>query len=146
MRKIFGGLNVNSGRVSENSKIIQVSNFFLGEKMTGQKNSVKKWTIDDVSEWLRENGFDEYVDLFASHKIDGSVLVHLTETDLREPPMKLTVLGDIKRIGLALSKLKRESSDVSSLASSASTVQPVVVRHRDADANGLVVNPNDPRT
>jgi len=96
---------------------------------------------------LRENDFDEYVDLFLLHKIDGAVLLSLTETDLREPPMQLTVLGDIKRIGIALGKLKRDNVE-SALRRppSNSSLQPVAVQRVDADPNGFALNPHDPRT
>lgn len=98
------------------------------------------WNVDDVSAWLVENDLIEYADRFSEHKIDGSVLLQLTETDLRLPPMQLTVLGDIKRIGIALEKLRTEEALGSSL-SRASTPQ-----FRHANADRFVMNRNDPRT
>jgi hypothetical protein len=117
-------------------------------EMTIQKASVSRWNTEDVGKWLFENDFDEYVELFSMHKIDGSVLLRITESDLREPPMTLTCLGDIKRIGIALEKLRTSNDEISVMRRppSQSTLPPVAVQHRDADANGFALNPHDPRT
>ncbi|KAH9513054.1 Sphingomyelin synthase- protein 1 [Bulinus truncatus] len=63
------------------------------------KGPVDSWTCDDVGSWLEEIGLQKYSELFTRiHQIDGQVLLSLTEKDLREPPLQLTVLGDIKRL------------------------------------------------
>ncbi|XP_025078256.1 sphingomyelin synthase-related protein 1-like isoform X2 [Pomacea canaliculata] len=60
---------------------------------------LSEWTCDDVEKWLVEQGFADYCDILCrQHKLDGQVLLMLTEDDLKQPPIKLTVLGDIKRI------------------------------------------------
>ena len=70
-----------------------------------------KWTCKDVGLWLTENGFDDHADLFAKqHKIDGGALLVLNEDDLRNPPLELKVLGDIKRLSLAIASLQRKHS------------------------------------
>lgn len=72
--------------------------------------SPREWTSEDVAIWLQSIGFENYSNLIArQHKIDGSILVTLSELDLREKPLQLTVLGDIKRIYAAIEKLKHES-------------------------------------
>ncbi|MEQ2221483.1 hypothetical protein ILYODFUR_016414 [Ilyodon furcidens] len=43
------------------------------------------------------------------HRIDGLSLLALTEADLRGPPLSLTVLGDIKRLTVALRRLQMEN-------------------------------------
>lgn len=76
--------------------------------------SVYSWTVLDVAEWLVENDFDGYVNLFTTeHGIDGRALMMLTEDDLRSPPLSLRVLGDIKHLMLCLSELKSSRLDVS---------------------------------
>lgn len=78
--------------------------------MAGAK-SVSSWTTDDVAEWLRQNHFDKYVDLFTmQHQIDGRALVLLTENDLRSPPLALSVLGDIKHLMICLKELMSSHS------------------------------------
>ena len=58
------------------------------------EKAVQDWDITDVSKWLDENGLSEYKVLFCEqHKIDGNVLISLTEDDLRKPPVQITVLG-----------------------------------------------------
>lgn len=78
---------------------------------------VHKWTCKDVGLWLTENGFDDQADLFAKqHKIDGGALLVLNEDDLRNPPLELKVLGDIKRLSLAIASLQRKHSRPTHLA------------------------------
>ncbi|UMM25188.1 hypothetical protein L5515_005108 [Caenorhabditis briggsae] len=45
---------------------------------------VPGWTCDDVQYWVKKIGFEEYVDKFANQKVDGDLLLQLTETDLRQ--------------------------------------------------------------
>ena len=87
-----------------------------GENMR-QGKDVRQWTCKDVGLWLKENGFDDYVDLFSSdHKVDGKALLVLNEDDLRNPPLELNILGDIKRLSLALSTLQQRNNRLTSLA------------------------------
>lgn len=70
---------------------------------------VEGWGIKEVALWLREQGFDEYVELICSkHRVDGAALLSLTEHDLRSPPLRLPRLGDIKRLTVALRELQRQ--------------------------------------
>ncbi|GMR32515.1 hypothetical protein PMAYCL1PPCAC_02710 [Pristionchus mayeri] len=64
------------------------------------------WTVNQVSSWLRHNGFDKYESEFVKHEIDGSVLLSITESDLREKPLSISSLGDIKRLGGCIDRLK----------------------------------------
>lgn len=101
---------------------------------------VLDWTKEDVGRWLKENNFKEYVNLFCKeHKIDGVSLLSLTEHDLREPPLEISILGDIKRLGLAIRKLQIENSskDMSMVAmdisaSSSSSNYPSVARNGES--------------
>lgn len=69
--------------------------------------SVENWTCDDVSEWLKESGFEHYCTLFCNeHKIDGRALLTFTEADLKQPPLKIKVLGDVKRLTLSIRQLQ----------------------------------------
>lgn len=71
--------------------------------------SVAEWNCSQVAEWLKENGFDGYIHLLCQeHKVDGRVLLTLTEQDLKEPPLQITILGDIKRLGISLRLLQVE--------------------------------------
>lgn len=53
-----------------------------------------KWTTDQVGIWLNEIGFSKYKKLFCEeHLIDGQILLQLTESDLKQPPVCMGVLG-----------------------------------------------------
>lgn len=63
-----------------------------------------------MAQWLKEEGFGQYVELLCTqHRLDGLSLLALTEADLRGPPLGLTVLGDIKRLTIALRQLQRKN-------------------------------------
>lgn len=68
------------------------------------------WSCKEVARWLQEEGFVEYVELLCTrHRLDGLSLLALTEADLRGPPLGLAVLGDIKRLTIALRRLQRQN-------------------------------------
>ncbi|XP_042289094.1 sphingomyelin synthase-related protein 1-like isoform X2 [Thunnus thynnus] len=78
--------------------------------MASSEDSVSTWSCKQVAQWLQEEGFGEYVELLCTqHRLDGPSLLALTEADLRGPPLGLTVLGDIKRLTLALRRLQRRN-------------------------------------
>ena len=68
---------------------------------------VESWTCEDVRVWLDKQGFEENsYHLAVEHRIDGHVLLMLTEKDLRQPPLGLQRLGDIKRLAHHIQKLQ----------------------------------------
>ncbi|XP_032397415.1 sphingomyelin synthase-related protein 1 isoform X1 [Etheostoma spectabile] len=78
--------------------------------MAPPEDSASAWSCKQVAQWLQEEGFGEYVELLcAQHRLDGPSLLALTEADLRGPPLGLTVLGDIKRLTIALRRLQRQN-------------------------------------
>lgn len=77
--------------------------------MVGQGRDVLNWSCKDVSLWLQGKGFTDYVDLLSNqHKIDGKALLTLNECDLRNPPLQLKILGDIKRLWLEIDALQQQ--------------------------------------
>lgn len=78
--------------------------------MAASEEAVSGWSYIQVAQWLQDEGFGEYVDLLCTqHRLDGLSLLALTEADLRGPPLGLTVLGDIKRLTIALRRLQRQN-------------------------------------
>ena len=74
----------------------------------GQVKDVRKWTCEDVGLWLQRKGFADYADLFRfEHKIDGKALLAINQDDLRNPPLQLKILGDIKRLWLEIEALQQ---------------------------------------
>ena len=77
------------------------------------EKSVDEWTPEEVSLWLRKNGFEQYVEKFRDeHKIDGKCLLTLSEDDLKNSPLAIRVLGDIKRLSIALRGLQESNADL----------------------------------
>eukprot|EP01039_Chlorochromonas_danica_P007291 gene7291-8068_t len=52
------------------------------------------WTIDDVSDWLRQLQLEQYVSVFAQNEVDGRVLLEFTLEDLDY--LSITVLAHRK--------------------------------------------------
>lgn len=74
----------------------------------GQLKDVRKWTCEQVGLWLQRKGFTDYTDLFRyEHKIDGKALLAINQDDLRNPPLQLKILGDIKRLWLEIDALQQ---------------------------------------
>ncbi|GFO38820.1 sphingomyelin synthase-related protein 1-like [Plakobranchus ocellatus] len=68
---------------------------------------VESWTCEDVREWLDKLGFKHLSsNLTQWHGIDGLSLLMLNEQDLRQPPVQLERLGDIKRLVHHIQKLR----------------------------------------
>ncbi len=103
--------------------------FSVSAGMPGSRYvGVEGWSSKQVAVWLRDQGFREYVDLLCSkHRLDGASLLCLTETDLRSPPLELKVLGDIKRLMLAMRRLQRQHTALTQLGSEVSAFS--LIRH-----------------
>ncbi len=59
--------------------------------------------MTDIRNWLKSTGLDEYIEVFASNRIDFDVLPDLTEADLEK---LLIPLGDRKRLLNAIASIK----------------------------------------
>ncbi|XP_065191099.1 sphingomyelin synthase-related protein 1-like [Sycon ciliatum] len=71
-------------------------------------DEVELWTCDHVSEWLERTNMGKYCELLCvTHCVDGPVLLSLKEKDLKEPPLSMCVLGDIKRLYKAIQDLQK---------------------------------------
>jgi len=105
----------DSRHVDDNLKYSDLRNpkDLMISRSSSSNLSPRDWTSEHVAQWLASVGFTHYADLLAnSHKIDGSILLSLSETDLREKPLQLTVLGDIKRLYAAIQVLKVQCMSV----------------------------------
>lgn len=72
-------------------------------------NIVLRWTTGEVKMWLTQKGLGRYAKTFCDlHNIDGAALLMLQEEDLRQPPLKLEILGDIKKLAYYINELKFE--------------------------------------
>ncbi|KAL7647158.1 UNVERIFIED_CONTAM: hypothetical protein RMT77_002416 [Armadillidium vulgare] len=74
------------------------------------ENDVHSWSTKSVGRWLDSIGLPRYKDTFKLHKIDGVALLLLTELDLKQE-LNVQVLGDVKRISAAISRLNYACRD-----------------------------------
>ncbi|CAF1029912.1 unnamed protein product [Adineta steineri] len=54
------------------------------------------WTIEQVSDWLRANGFKKQVKMFKDKTIDGNALMKLTDYDISELLLQINTDGSIQ--------------------------------------------------
>ena len=105
---------------------------------------VESWTCEDVRVWLDKQGFEENsYHLAVEHRIDGHVLLMLTEKDLRQPPLGLQRLGDIKRLAHHIQKLQVSCCRYPSYSASKENIptlyeEDISLRSRTARLGGAV--------
>jgi hypothetical protein len=57
----------------------------IGEEIPHKlSQQVPLWAVDDVQEWVRQIGFVTYAHAFSSSRVDGDILLQLTEEMLKE--------------------------------------------------------------
>lgn len=76
-------------------------------------DDVQSWSVSQVSDWLINNNQSRLAVVMTQHDIDGRILMSLTEDDLRRQPLKLTKLGDIKRLSILIRDLKSKTTKAS---------------------------------
>ena len=68
---------------------------------------VLQWSSGDVKGWLTGLGLGRYAkQLCDQHRVDGPALLMLQEEDLRQPPLSLDILGDIKHLAYHINTLR----------------------------------------
>ncbi|KAL0266353.1 UNVERIFIED_CONTAM: hypothetical protein PYX00_008923 [Menopon gallinae] len=72
-------------------------------------SSILDWTEKDVVAWLGRIGLEKYGNLFLTHSIDGCALLFMTEDDLRNTPLEIKCLGDIKKMYHAIHILQLDN-------------------------------------
>ena len=72
---------------------------------------MENFSVSEVKDWLKENNFDEYIDEFEKQKIDGKVLLTLTETDLKNY-LNFKILGDIRKLISIIKKKQKPNLSI----------------------------------
>ncbi|XP_062831675.1 diacylglycerol kinase eta isoform X3 [Anolis carolinensis] len=93
------------------STVFRIVPKFKKEKSQKQKTSpqpVQKWGTDEVAAWLDLLSLGEYKEIFISHDIRGSELLHLERRDLKD--LGITKVGHMKRILQGIKELERTTS------------------------------------
>ncbi|KAB7507268.1 Sterile alpha and TIR motif-containing protein tir-1 [Armadillidium nasatum] len=77
-----------------------------------RKSEVSNWTFKDVVCWLENVGFEQYVQTFQLHAIDGPQLLQLTGQNLKEE-LHVQNDDDLERFLLLISNLRSEEENSS---------------------------------
>ncbi|EGT30319.1 hypothetical protein CAEBREN_09174 [Caenorhabditis brenneri] len=105
------------------------------------------WRCEDVAIWFKKIGMAKYADLIAiKHKVDGKCLLALTDTDLKDPPVSINCLGDIKKILFAIKVLNERVVEIANPSVSHSQYRPSSNGHAQAfrgAKDGLLVEYNE---
>ena len=67
-----------------------------------ETGSLEKYNVQQTCIWLRNHGLEDLVDLFSKEKIDGKILMELSDENMKE--IGITAFGDRKRLKAALGK------------------------------------------
>ncbi|CAI5456014.1 unnamed protein product [Caenorhabditis angaria] len=71
---------------------------------------VSFWSYNDVENWLKSIKMEKYAKLLVhEHKVDGKCLLSITDEDLKNPPVAIKCLGDIKQIMFGIEQLTARS-------------------------------------
>lgn len=98
-----GGVHALDAKSSSKSTITAVAND--DAKPTGD---ARKWSVQQVSSWLRGSGLASLERAFAKHKISGDVLCVMQRGDIVDllSREKALVYGDVVRLDLAMDALE----------------------------------------
>uniref|UniRef100_A0A803V900 Diacylglycerol kinase n=1 Tax=Ficedula albicollis TaxID=59894 RepID=A0A803V900_FICAL len=92
------------------STVFRIVPKFKKEKIQKHKTSpqpVQKWGTDEVAAWLDLLSLGEYKEIFISHDIRGSELLHLERRDLKD--LGITKVGHMKRILQGIKELSKNT-------------------------------------
>lgn len=65
-----------------------------------------KWTLNQVKDWLSENNFDNFVQIFEKEKIDGLALILLSNQIILEMFAGSAPLGDRLKLNSQVEQLR----------------------------------------
>ena len=76
------------------------------------ESNVSSWTTNDVEQWLRSLKFSNLIDKFCQQNgIDGLTLLLMQEDDLKQPPLSIERLCDIKKLWYHIRLLQFKHND-----------------------------------
>jgi hypothetical protein len=75
-------------------------------------SSIKSWTTNDVEQWLNSLNLSKFVDKFCTQNgIDGLTLLLMKEDDLKQVPLAIERLVDIKKLWYHIRLLQCEQDE-----------------------------------
>lgn len=72
----------------------------------------RRWDCEKVGQWLTDNGFQKYRQVFEERKIDGETLCGLTENSLQGEPFNITVPSDVQILSASIQRLKKDNDAI----------------------------------
>merc|ERR1712226_1748616 len=81
--------NVGPGRPQQHpsqsaSQSASMEKFVIPRVVFSGDNEVPLWTVEDVVSWVTKSGFPDYAPAFQELRVDGDMLLQLSETELKE--------------------------------------------------------------
>ena len=67
--------------------------------------NLTSWSVDDVCQWLMEQGLGQFIDVFQENLVDGECLMALDNSLLKED-LGISALGHRNRIMKRVGELK----------------------------------------
>ena len=85
--------------INRHMSYIQQRDYFKENMNELDKSSITTWTTNDVEQWLRTLNFSNLIERFCQQNgIDGLTLLLMKEEDLKQPPLSIERLCDIKKL------------------------------------------------
>ena len=76
------------------------------------QSSIISWTTDDVEQWLRSLNLSKFIDKFCKQNgIDGLTLLMMREDDLKQAPLAIERLVEIKKLWYHIRILQCQQND-----------------------------------
>jgi len=88
--------------------------------VTFKDKPASEWKVEDVQDWLKNVGLEEFLSNFKENAVDGSTLVDLTEEDLTKE-LKVTKKLHLQKIMKFITKLKEDETASSGESSEGSS-------------------------
>ncbi|WFD34220.1 mitogen-activated protein kinase kinase kinase [Malassezia cuniculi] len=77
-------------------------------------STIREWTVEQVSQWLRDANLTQHVELFSKNHINGDALLQIDQSHLKE--MGITSVGERVRLNGAIRQLHKRSADAENRA------------------------------
>jgi hypothetical protein len=96
--------------------------FYNKKKQEAPPSSIISWTTNDVEQWLKSLNFSNFIDRFCKQNgIDGLTLLLMKEDDLKQPPLSIERLCDIKKLWYHIRLLQCKDNDCYSILNNEKT-------------------------
>jgi hypothetical protein len=119
---VSNGLNNESNPNIVNKIYFNIYFFYFSCIKDPAKFPIISWTTNDVEQWLKSLNLSNFIDKFCKENgIDGLTLLLMKEDDLKQSPLSIQRLCDIKRLWYHIRLLQCKQNDFYSLLNDETT-------------------------